>query len=56
MCLNEVVFSVMWSDRGTYFKSDQQKTDSDDGFLTVKSDVDPEASILQQLVLRLVNW
>ncbi|XP_028429791.1 transmembrane protease serine 2-like [Perca flavescens] len=38
--------------RGTYFKSGQQKTDSDDGFLIVKSDVNPEASILQQLGLR----
>ncbi|XP_041797343.1 transmembrane protease serine 2-like [Chelmon rostratus] len=37
--------------RGTYFKSGQQQTDSDDGFLTVKSDFNPEASILQQLVL-----
>uniref|UniRef100_A0A8C4H1M3 Transmembrane serine protease 2 n=1 Tax=Dicentrarchus labrax TaxID=13489 RepID=A0A8C4H1M3_DICLA len=33
--------------RGTYFKSGQQKTDSDDGFLLVKSDFNPEASILQ---------
>lgn len=45
-------FSVVWFDRGTYFKSDKQKTDSDDGFLIVKSDFNPEASILQQLVLR----
>ncbi|KAM9359135.1 transmembrane protease serine 2-like [Symphorus nematophorus] len=37
--------------RDTYFKSGQQKTDSDDGFLTVKSDFNPKASILQQLVL-----
>ncbi|XP_037632097.1 transmembrane protease serine 2-like [Sebastes umbrosus] len=37
--------------RGTYFKSGQQQTDSDDGFLIVKSDFNPEASILQQLVL-----
>ncbi|XP_031146730.1 transmembrane protease serine 2-like isoform X2 [Sander lucioperca] len=37
--------------RGTYFKSGQQKTDSGDGFLIVKFDVNPEASILQQLVL-----
>ncbi|XP_070685509.1 transmembrane protease serine 2-like [Pempheris klunzingeri] len=37
--------------RDTYFKSDRQKADSDDGFLTVKSDFKPEASILQQLVL-----
>ncbi|XP_035536320.1 transmembrane protease serine 2-like [Morone saxatilis] len=37
--------------RDTYFKSGQQKTDSDDGFLLVKSDFNPEASILQQLVL-----
>ncbi|XP_056229545.1 transmembrane protease serine 2-like [Seriola aureovittata] len=37
--------------RGTYFKSGQQKTDSDDGFLMVKSDFNPEAFILQQLEL-----
>ncbi|XP_027136507.1 transmembrane protease serine 2 isoform X2 [Larimichthys crocea] len=37
--------------RGTYFKSGQQKADSDGGFLIVKSDFNPEASILQQLVL-----
>ncbi|XP_042342683.1 transmembrane protease serine 2-like [Plectropomus leopardus] len=36
---------------GTYFKSGQQMTDSDDGFLIVKSHFNPEASILQQLVL-----
>ncbi|XP_070762161.1 transmembrane protease serine 2-like [Enoplosus armatus] len=41
--------------RGTYFESGQQKTDSDDGFLIVKSDFNPEASILQQLVLSGVN-
>ncbi|XP_059186773.1 transmembrane protease serine 2-like isoform X2 [Centropristis striata] len=38
--------------RGTYFKSGQQQTDSDDGFLMFKSDFNPEASILRQLVLR----
>ncbi|XP_031716393.1 transmembrane protease serine 2-like [Anarrhichthys ocellatus] len=37
--------------RGTYFKSGQQQTDSDDGYLIAKSDFNPEASILQQLVL-----
>ncbi|XP_029302754.1 transmembrane protease serine 2-like [Cottoperca gobio] len=37
--------------RGTYFKSGHQQTDPDDGFLTVKSDFNPEASTLQQLVL-----
>ncbi|XP_033487896.1 transmembrane protease serine 2 [Epinephelus lanceolatus] len=37
--------------RGTYLKSGQQKTDSDEGFLQVKSNFNPEASILQQLVL-----
>lgn len=52
MCSNQVVFSAMRFDRGTYFKSGQQKRDSDDGFLIVKSDFNPEASILQQLVLR----
>ncbi|XP_029372837.1 transmembrane protease serine 2-like [Echeneis naucrates] len=36
--------------RGTYFKSGQQKTgDSEDGFLKVRSDLNPEAFILQQL-------
>ncbi|XP_040903257.1 transmembrane protease serine 2-like [Toxotes jaculatrix] len=37
--------------RSTYFKSGQQKTDSGDGFLMVKSDFNPEAFILRQLVL-----
>ncbi|XP_030260626.1 transmembrane protease serine 2-like [Sparus aurata] len=37
--------------RGTYFKSGQQKTDSEDGFLRVKSDFKSDVSILQQLVL-----
>ncbi|XP_076591384.1 transmembrane protease serine 2-like [Chaetodon auriga] len=37
--------------RGTYFKSGEQQTDSDDGFLTVKSDLSSGASILRQLVL-----
>ncbi|KAM8904377.1 transmembrane protease serine 2-like [Spinachia spinachia] len=37
--------------RGTYFKSGQQTADSEDGYLMAKSDFDPEASILQQLVL-----
>ncbi|KAM6932150.1 transmembrane protease serine 2-like [Lycodopsis pacificus] len=36
--------------RGTYFKSGQQQTDSDVGYLIAKSDFNPEASILQQLV------
>nr|XP_046246342.1 transmembrane protease serine 2-like [Scatophagus argus] len=36
--------------KGTYFKSGQQKTDPVDGFLIVKSDFNPEVSILQQLV------
>ncbi|KAI3354415.1 hypothetical protein L3Q82_018939, partial [Scortum barcoo] len=48
---NCVAFSLTLFDRGTYFRSGQQKTDSDGGFLTVKSDFNPEASILQQLVL-----
>ncbi|XP_034404928.1 transmembrane protease serine 2-like [Cyclopterus lumpus] len=37
--------------RGTYFKSGQRQTDSDDGYLIAKSAFNPEASILQQLVL-----
>ncbi|GAA6218257.1 transmembrane protease serine 2-like isoform X2 [Lates japonicus] len=37
--------------RGTYLKSGQQKSDSSDGFLMVKSDFKPEAFILQHLVL-----
>ncbi|XP_047449744.1 transmembrane protease serine 2-like [Mugil cephalus] len=38
--------------RSTYFKSGQQKkTESDGGFLAVKSDFNPEASILTQLDL-----
>ncbi|XP_039987544.1 transmembrane protease serine 2-like [Xiphias gladius] len=37
--------------RGTYFKSGQQKTDSADGSLIVKSDISPGAFIVQQLVL-----
>uniref|UniRef100_A0A665TGM3 Transmembrane serine protease 2 n=1 Tax=Echeneis naucrates TaxID=173247 RepID=A0A665TGM3_ECHNA len=42
--------------RGTYFKSGQQKTgDSEDGFLKVRSDLNPEAFILQQLEPRGVN-
>ncbi|XP_040043148.2 transmembrane protease serine 2 isoform X2 [Gasterosteus aculeatus] len=36
---------------GTYFKSGQQTADSGDGYLMPKPDFDPEASILQQLVL-----
>lgn len=43
-------------DSGTYFKSGQQTADSGDGYLMAKPDFDPEASILQQLVLRLVYW
>ncbi|XP_035009334.2 transmembrane protease serine 2 [Hippoglossus stenolepis] len=35
--------------RGTYLKSGQQKTDSDDGFLKVKPDFHPEVFILRQL-------
>ncbi|XP_028274527.1 transmembrane protease serine 2-like isoform X2 [Parambassis ranga] len=35
--------------RGTYFKSGQQQTDSDGRFLIVKSDFNPQVSILQQL-------
>lgn len=54
MCLNE--FCCVSRHRGTYFKSGQQKTDSEDGFLRVKSDFKSDVSILQQLVLRLVNW
>lgn len=49
------VFSTMWFDRGTYFQSGQQKTASNDGVLTVTSDFNPEASILQQLVLGFVD-
>lgn len=41
--------------RNTYFKSGQQQADSTDGFLRVKSTFNPEASLLQQLVLRLVR-
>ncbi|KAM6987458.1 transmembrane protease serine 2-like [Tautogolabrus adspersus] len=37
--------------RETYFKSGQQQTDSKDGFLIVKSNFNPAASLLQQLVL-----
>ncbi|XP_037304494.2 transmembrane protease serine 2-like [Pungitius pungitius] len=37
--------------RGTYFKSGQQTSALDDGYLMAKSGFDPEASILQQLVL-----
>ncbi|XP_030008406.1 transmembrane protease serine 2-like [Sphaeramia orbicularis] len=37
--------------KNTYFESDQQQTDPDAGFLTVKSDFNTEASILKQLVL-----
>lgn len=51
VCWNE----VLWFDRGTYFQSGQQKTASNDGFLMV-TDFRPEVSILQQLVLRFVNW
>lgn len=36
---------------GTYFKSGRQKSDSEGGFLTVKSDFNPHVSLLQQLVL-----
>nr|XP_020455945.1 transmembrane protease serine 2-like [Monopterus albus] len=43
---------TMGYSRGTYFKSGQQKTDSDDGFLIVKSDFNPEVFILQQLMFR----
>ncbi|XP_029964662.1 transmembrane protease serine 2-like [Salarias fasciatus] len=35
--------------RGTYFKSGQQKTASDNGFLIVKSGFNPDVSILQQV-------
>uniref|UniRef100_A0A3P9C328 Peptidase S1 domain-containing protein n=1 Tax=Maylandia zebra TaxID=106582 RepID=A0A3P9C328_9CICH len=35
--------------RGTYFKSGQQRADANDGFLLVKSNFNPQASILQQL-------
>ncbi|XP_042270401.1 transmembrane protease serine 2-like [Thunnus maccoyii] len=41
----------MWFDRSTYFKSGQQEADSSDGFLMVKSDFNPEAPILQQVIL-----
>ncbi|KAG7479023.1 transmembrane protease serine 2-like [Solea senegalensis] len=36
--------------RDTYFKSGQQRTDTDDGFLIVKSGFNPDAFILHQLV------
>ncbi|XP_072248839.1 transmembrane protease serine 2-like [Leuresthes tenuis] len=36
--------------RGTYFKSGKQRTDSNGGFLLVKSGSNPQASIVQQLV------
>lgn len=45
-------FSVVWFDRGTYFKSGQRQIDSNDGYLIAKSAFNPEASILKQLVLR----
>ncbi|KAF3847993.1 hypothetical protein F7725_021021, partial [Dissostichus mawsoni] len=37
--------------RDTYFKSGQQPTDADDGFLILKSDFNPTAPIMHQLVL-----
>ncbi|XP_069004481.1 transmembrane protease serine 2-like [Embiotoca jacksoni] len=37
--------------RGTYFQSDQEQTDSDGGFLKVKSGFNPQASILKQFEL-----
>ncbi|XP_036005792.1 transmembrane protease serine 2 [Fundulus heteroclitus] len=36
--------------RGTYFKSGQQSSDSNGGFLSVKPGSDPQTSILRQLV------
>ncbi|XP_078480491.1 LOW QUALITY PROTEIN: transmembrane protease serine 2-like [Lampetra planeri] len=36
--------------RSTYFQSGRREAQSDDGFLTVTSDVNPDAPILQQLV------
>ncbi|CAM9316237.1 unnamed protein product [Lampetra planeri] len=44
------VFPVVPSDRSTYFQSGRREAQSDDGFLTVTSDVNPDAPILQQLV------
>lgn len=43
-------------DRGTYFKSGQQRADANDGFLLMKSNFNPQASILQQLALQWVSW
>ncbi|KAK5868358.1 hypothetical protein PBY51_009384 [Eleginops maclovinus] len=37
--------------RGTYFKSGHQQTDADDGFLILKTDLNPESPIMHQLVL-----
>lgn len=50
-----VVFSILWFDRSTYFKSAQQEADSSDGFLMMKPNFNPETSILQQFFHRLVN-
>ncbi|KAM9318645.1 transmembrane protease serine 2-like [Pholidichthys leucotaenia] len=44
-CLN------MGFSRGTYFKSGQQKSESAARFIAVRSDFNPQVSILQQLVL-----
>lgn len=43
--------TTVCSHRGTYFQSGQQRATSGGGFLRLKSDFYPEASILQQFVL-----